>query len=94
MRFLTGHSDYPERASKYIKVLETKKHMIDIQEIYDPHMLDIFIWRKDSQNEFFILKTIKHIPLNLKTFKMINNDDINYGKIRLQMLLDNIKRRK
>lgn len=81
MRFIyKKHSRYSNCMSAEITLFKTKNNRFTIQELYNPHYLEIRKWTMDDEIGFRVLKKWWQIPLNRECRKLFKLDK-KYTKV-------------
>ena len=95
MKFIKPHNEYGNIMSVYITIFKTQKYIVQIQEYYDPHYFEVYVWKKDVvYGVYELYKSIK-VPLNKYAYLVIKLGKVDSQAIKLRAQLDNlIERRK
>lgn len=75
MRFIREkHSKYSNYMSKEKTLFKSKNIKFTIQEIYDPHYLEIRKWVRGEDFSLLVLQKWWQIPLNKSCYVLLKND--------------------
>jgi len=88
MRFLKPHRDFGNVMSVYKTIFKTRKYKLQVQEFYDPHYLEFYIWKRDAEYGLYTLKRWKKIPLNKYARLVIKLGKIDSQATKLKAQLD------
>lgn len=90
-RLLQPHAEYPNTMSINKTILSLPTMKVSLQEFYDPHWIEILIWREDKSTGFFILRKSKIIPLSKEAHKLLKDPKFKRGKIRVDAIINKLR---
>lgn len=64
MKFIKPDKWYPNMKSETITLFTIKNTKVTLDEYYNPHFLYVNIWKRDTEEDLFVLKKWIHTPLN------------------------------
>lgn len=70
-KLLRPHKYYPECMSDHVVIFRNKKFMIDVQEFYDPHIIQFNKWIREKGEDLYCLKRWLKIPLSFRAFYIL-----------------------
>lgn len=90
MRFIKPHRDFGNIMSVYKTIFKTRRYKIQVQEYYNPHYLEFYLWKKDDAYGMYTLKRWKKIPLNRYAYLVIKLGKVDSQATKLKAQLDKL----
>ena len=90
MKFIKAHNEYGNIMSVYITIFKTQKYTVQIQEYYDPHYFEVYVWKKDVVYGVYELCRLFKVPLNKYARLLIKLGKVDSQAIKLRAQIDNL----
>ena len=90
MKLIKPHKDFGNIMSIYKTIFKTHNYKLQVQEYYDPHYLEFYIWKRSPEYGLYTLIRWKKIPLNRYAYLVIKLGKVDSQAIKLKSQLDKL----